>query len=314
MADEEILRRLCRDAAVSSPGEVEYASCSPTAFYREFVSARRPCIIKGGMSGWAGVSKWTSPYLCDKMSDSEVTIALTPNGRADAITDIEGEALFMLPDEKRMQFSEFAAKLHGPEATIYYAQKQNNSFNEEYQPLHEDVDPGIEKFGTEIFGEPPSAVNFWMGGDKTVSSLHKDPFENLYSVVRGTKKFLLLPPWEGSSIPYNTHKQGVWRHSGDGFSVERLDSEVKWAVLDPNHKRYYNTHPIEVIVNAGETLYLPGLWYHEVSQYGDEEGTTIAVNYWYDMQYNPSYYLLEAVRRLGTTLDDGQLSDDEDFP
>ena len=313
MASEEILRRLCRDSMVSGPGRVDYNSCDPTAFYREHVCARKPCIIENGMTEWKGVTHWTTSYLSQKLKEEEVTISLTPNGRADALTVIDEEILFMMPDEKKMKFNEFASVLHNSEDVVYYAQKQNNSFNEEYNTLNDDINNNIQLFGEKIFGESASAVNFWMGGNRTVSSLHKDPFENLYCVVRGSKTFLLVPPWEGSSIPYDNHKQGVWRKSNSGFTVERLDSTVKWATLDPNHKRYYNTHPIEVTVHAGETLYLPALWYHEVRQSGDDEGTTIAVNYWYDMQYNSSYYMLEAVRRLGVVADEEQLSEDEDF-
>ncbi len=39
-------------------------------------------------------------------------------------------------------------------------------------------------------------------------------------------------------------------------------------------------HPIHITVRAGETLYLPAGWWHYVRQ----EGFTVAVNYWYDME------------------------------
>lgn len=37
-------------------------------------------------------------------------------------------------------------------------------------------------------------VNFWMGDENAISSLHHDPYENLYAVIRGVKHFLLYPP------------------------------------------------------------------------------------------------------------------------
>lgn len=39
-------------------------------------------------------------------------------------------------------------------------------------------------------------------------------------------------------------------------------------------------HPIHVTVKASETLYLPAGWWHYVRQ----EGFTVAVNYWYDIE------------------------------
>lgn len=40
----------------------------------------------------------------------------------------------------------------------------------------------------------PEAQNFWLGFDNSVSSLHKDPYENFYTTIVGEKHFTLLPP------------------------------------------------------------------------------------------------------------------------
>lgn len=40
-----------------------------------------------------------------------------------------------------------------------------------------------------------------------------------------------------------------------------------------------------VEVRAGETLYLPAMWYHRVQQ----RGFTIAVNHWYDMAFDDRF-------------------------
>ena len=58
----------------------------------------------------------------------------------------------------------------------------------------------------------------------------------------------------------------------------------------PNVKMQH-TSAVRCTVRAGEVLYLPAFWYHRVCQSGvsDPEGRTIAVNYWYDMQYDMRY-------------------------
>ena len=43
-------------------------------------------------------------------------------------------------------------------------------------------------------GKTPDAVNFWMGGERSITSMHKDHYENIYGVVRGSKTFILHPP------------------------------------------------------------------------------------------------------------------------
>ena len=40
----------------------------------------------------------------------------------------------------------------------------------------------------QALGKPPDAVNLWLGGDRSVSSLHKDPYENFYCVLSGCKE------------------------------------------------------------------------------------------------------------------------------
>ena len=39
----------------------------------------------------------------------------------------------------------------------------------------------------EALGSPPEAANLWIGTDASVTSFHRDHYENLYCVVRGTK-------------------------------------------------------------------------------------------------------------------------------
>ena len=48
----------------------------------------------------------------------------------------------------------------------------------------------------------PDAINFWMGGNRSITSTHKDPYENLYAVVRGSKTFTLFPPTCVPFMPY----------------------------------------------------------------------------------------------------------------
>lgn len=58
--------------------------------------------------------------------------------------------------------------------------------------------------------------------------------------------------------------------------------------------------PIKVEVKAGEMLYLPALWYHQVAQRADEdEGVCVAVNYWYDMDFSgPFVSMVNYVRDM----------------
>lgn len=62
---------------------------------------------------------------------------------------------------------------------------------------------------------------------------------------------------------------------------------------------YYNgPKPFEVTVKAGEILYLPSMWFHHVRQTPDNRGLTIAVNYWYDMQFDIKYAYFNFLQSL----------------
>ncbi len=73
------------------------------------------------------------------------------------------------------------------------------------------------------------------------------------------------------------------------------DKKVPWISVDPDapdmkqFPLFANCVPIRVTVKAGECLYLPSMWYHQVTQTADAEGKCVAINYWYDMRYGALY-------------------------
>ena len=78
-------------------------------------------------------------------------------------------------------------------------------------------------------------------------------------------------------------------------------SPVRWSsVVDPTAPGALGpeAHPITITVDAGESLYLPAGWWHYVRQ----SGITVAVNYWYDMEYSGSFYPLTAFAKKAETL------------
>jgi jumonji domain-containing protein 7 len=58
-------------------------------------------------------------------------------------------------------------------------QHQNSSLTVEYPALVEDIQPGLP-WAEDVFGGPPEATNLWIGDERSVTSFHKDHYENLY--------------------------------------------------------------------------------------------------------------------------------------
>ena len=79
-----------------------------------------------------------------------MTVAVTPNGYADAITDNK----FVMPEEREMTMSQFLDIMENPGLVggVYYVQKQNSNLTEEFHSIIQDVDTEIG-WGSKAFGK-----------------------------------------------------------------------------------------------------------------------------------------------------------------
>ncbi|BGP15044.1 hypothetical protein JCM10213v2_002999 [Rhodosporidiobolus nylandii] len=300
---ERQLRKLVRDYQSLNGSQVDELSAAPTPLeFSRFVAANRPVVVRGA-GEIAALDRWTDAYLIERLGQREVNISVSPKGNADSIVG----GLFAEPANVPMPLSRLFSHLKAEEgdtnsestSPVYYLQSQNGNLAEEYSALREDVGDEGPEWAREVFGEPPDVANIWIGGRRSKTSMHKDPYENIYCVVRGTKTFTLLPPTEA-------------------YCVHEPEVLVPWIPVDPLNPdfeafpRYKLARPMQVTLEKGDMLYLPALWFHLVEQdvgwgpSGPGIGTqaAIAVNWWYDMNYGaPTWSLLQFVRRKVLELD-----------
>jgi jumonji domain-containing protein 7 len=132
-----------------------------------------------------------------------------------------------------------------------------------------------------------------------------DHFENMYVVLSGEKTFTLLPPTDVAFLPsksYPTLRHTVSEtaaaspshrlkisdldHSSAGCPSEDLawiGVDVDALGAEKEHAELFaRVRPIRCTVKAGETLYIPSMWYHQVSQ----TQLTISINYWYEQRFD----------------------------
>jgi jumonji domain-containing protein 7 len=202
--------------------------------------------------------------------------------------------------------------------------------------------PGID-WAEQVFQTPLEAVNLWMGNESAISSMHKDPYENLFYVASGEKVFTLCPPSDVAFLyehkeyqpgvfgvdddddDDNHHQWGVVATKPTTNEPSSSSSRVRWIAPDVSqllrhgsseyqhqtnrllqrYPRLKYAHPMEVRVQAGELLYLPSLWFHRVTQSCE----TIGINYWYDMKFDsPLWCYFSFLQHLSHCDDD---DDDE---
>lgn len=314
------------------------------AFYRDYVAQSRPCIITNAFGSWPALKKWDIAYLRRVAGDVEISADLTPSGHGDCVVPApnfdpkqpyitsdsvpEGEPYdpsrcFVKPHQSKIRFSQFLDafvahqdKLRGSDSSasddeVYYLQHQNDSFRQEFmEVLGRDLDASVEKWGTDLFGGAPDAINFWMGDSRAVSSMHKDHYENLYCVVKGTKVFTLCCPTDLPWMNQTWFREASFERVNGSLTpiLQEPEHAIPWIPIDPDwntqqreqaNPRASRLSPLQVHVHEGEMLYLPALVYHKVAQIGDEaEGKVIAINYWWDMQFGASYCWFKLLESL----------------
>ncbi|KAL7531141.1 hypothetical protein ACHAWF_003643 [Thalassiosira exigua] len=206
-----------------------------------------------------------------------------------------------------------------PSPVLYYS-RQNDCLRTEVERLFfAKIFPESFAFAEQAFGTgPPDAINLWIGDERSVSSMHKDHYENLFYVCSGKKEFILCPPSDvlflhekdfpsGTFCPVfenkevrgtcNERERSHWAVVADDKTDDRKHSgktKTKW--IEPDIKNFMehdshnnseypmlsHAHPMKIFLSEGEMLYIPSLWYHRVTQTCE----TVGVNYWYDMKFD----------------------------
>jgi jumonji domain-containing protein 7 len=284
---------------------------TPLEFMR-FVSRNQPFIVRNNSNPtWRRICKtWTPSYLSQKLFNTNVTVALTPKGNADAVVQLpnNGGSIFCKPHEIHESFSHALAQIISQETQQDYAsatryiQSQNDNLRSEYVDLFSEL-PASISWASEALEQDPDAVNFWLGNSHSTSVLHKDHYENIFVQVSGAKEFVILPPIEAPCVNERAVLSATYSplHASHYTSdvgkddlyihVDKPEQYIPLPTWDPDHPEEnttpYSIHarPIRVTVNAGDMLYLPALWYHKVKQISGPEGTCCSVNYWYDMDF-----------------------------
>lgn len=80
-------------------------------------------------------------------------MTVTPNGYADGISVKmpEEKEYFVLPFEEMLTFGQFLDNLESRDKKIYYIQRQNSNFTEDFPELLKDIDQSTLQFAEKVF-------------------------------------------------------------------------------------------------------------------------------------------------------------------
>ncbi|CAN6635642.1 hypothetical protein TRVA0_015S01266 [Trichomonascus vanleenenianus] len=293
--------------------------------------------------------KLTPQKLRETVGGMVCNVAETPLGNADSPFH---DTLFVKPHIEKMTVNELLGILESDcePGIVRYMQSQDGNLPKEFGPLGSRVPLKID-WAQEVLGEP-EAVNLWIGNSQTTSRLHNDNYENLFLQVAGEKTIYLIPPGDAYGLDerflidatYKKLSDGKFEISIDGtdtivaadISKTELESinknaghkngspRVLFPTVDPSnpetHNGIFRAHCklYRVVLGAGDMLYIPALWYHQVEISGDPRDVSISVNYWHPASpTGPLWTKWDFVRTTSLVLrgyhDDSFFDEDDDL-
>nr|CAB3262759.1 uncharacterized protein LOC100182837 [Phallusia mammillata] len=223
---------------------------STTEFFNGFVAASLPLVMKNAAHISPAYTKWTNEYLLEKTVNDEKKVFV--EGRKKEIRT--GSAI-------EMTFKEFVQTYE--KRDMYWVSEVPN-------PLLKDVVLPPPLQCDAILNDNNLHTNvMWMSSGGTKSVVHNDDVDNINCLYRGNKTLIFVSPFDTDEKWMDTvidKKSGGY----SGLDVDAVDF-VKYPSL--SKMRYGVVH-----MKAGDCLYIPWRWVHQVNSFGDN----LAVNIWFN--------------------------------
>lgn len=211
-------------------------------FIERYCIGNRPVVITDMADDWPARQRWSPAYLKERFGDISIEIQA---GR-DNDPDYEPNKL---QHRTQMRIGDFVDKVLAVGASNdFYLTANNEALRRpELAPLLDDIGsmpPILDR--TRLASES----SLWFGPAGTVTPLHHDTLMLFHTQIIGRKRWRFISPLETPRL-YNYN--GV-------FSPIDLDN-VDWQ----RYPDFAGVKVLEVIVEPGETVFLPLAWWHQVT-------------------------------------------------
>jgi hypothetical protein len=218
------------------------ADLSDEEFAQRYVHGCRPVVLTSHTRDWAAMGRWSPDDLKRRFGHIDVDIQAERN--ADA--NYEQNKLLL---SKRVNLGNFVDQVvQGGATNDYYLTANNELLRQpQFAPLLADIGSLPPLCDRSQLSERSS---FWFGPAGTVTPLHHDTLMLFHTQVVGRKRWRFVSPLEWSRV-YNS--RGVF----SDVDLEQPDLERFAAFKDAT--------VLEVIVEPGETMFLPLGWWHQVA-------------------------------------------------
>jgi len=243
-AKTDICERLLNDC----PDEIERINCedfTPEEFIEKYESKNKPCIIKGLTKDWGVKRYWSFEEIYQTYKDEKFKVG----------EDDEGYPIRM----KLKYFFEYMV-LQKDDSPLYLFESSLEDRKEGKKLLkHFDVPKYFRDDLFSIMGDdrrPP--FRWWaIGPRRSGSTVHIDPLltSAWNTSLQGHKRWILFP----QETPKHVVKGKQYLKPGQDYEAISYFAECV-----PKIKANDNVKTIEFIQYPGETVYVPGGWWHAV--------------------------------------------------
>lgn len=214
---------------------------SRSEFLDRYYAQNRPLILTDIMKNWKALERWTPDYLRQNYGEATVEIQSGRNADPDYELNVERH-------RKTVKFADYIDRVvSGTETNDYYMVANNGNLDRpEMKGLLDDIELFPEYLNP---NETRGRVFFWFGPAGTVTPLHHDPVNLFLAQVSGRKSIRMIPPCQ---TPF------IYNHVGVFSRVDLENPDYQ------NYPLFKNIKPIELILEPGETIFIPVGWWHHV--------------------------------------------------
>jgi hypothetical protein len=211
-------------------------------FVERYVAGCRPVVFTDAARDWPALARWSPADLKARFGAHEVEIQAERN--ADPKYEQNKLAL-----KRKVWLADFVDQVLAGGATNDYYLTANNEVlrRPEFAPLLEDIGTLPPLFDRAHLAAESS---FWFGPAGTVTPLHHDTLMLCHTQIVGRKRWRFVSPLQWAQ---------VYNHSGV-FSPVDVD-----APDFVRHPAFRDARVLEVVVEPGETMFLPLGWWHQVA-------------------------------------------------
>lgn len=215
---------------------------STDEFVERYVRGSRPLVLTGVAEDWPAMTRWSPQDLKARFGHLMVEIQAQRN--ADPNYEVN-----KLQHRAQVRLADYVDQvLAGGATNDHYLTANNEALRRpEFAPLLSDIGALPEFCNREDLARSSS---FWFGPAGTVTPLHHDTLMLLHTQVVGRKRWRFISPLQ---TPHLYNYTDVY----SPIDLDRPDLH--------RYPRFGQVTVLEVVVEPGETVYLPLGWWHQVT-------------------------------------------------